>query len=247
MESSVTGPPRLVDLLRYAQEASIDELCLPHSLEPQALRTLCDLGVRERQLASGEPLFRQGQGLHAVYIVSRGLIETAVLDHGGHHQITGFHLPHDLVGLDAFHLREHVCTATAREVSAVWTVPVHRLEELMDRIPSLRRAVGDVISKNLAEHEQLLMVVNQRAATERVAILLFSLSCRLGTDGVAASEIPLAMSRAEMANYLGLAKETVVRVIGELEKARVILRQGNGKRLRVVDPAVLARLAVSHV
>lgn len=245
MELTMAGPPSLADLLRYAQDASIGELCLPHSLTADAQRTLCDPGMRERQLARGEQLFGQGQGLHALHIVNRGLLETAVIDHEGHHQVTGFHLPRDLVGLDALHRREHVCTATAVVDSAVWSVPVHRLEELTDRIPPLREALGNAISKNLAEHEQLLMVVNQHGATERVAILLFSLSCRLGTGGMAATEVPLAMSRAHMANYLGLAKETVVRIIGELERMGVLERSANGKRLRIVDSVALARIAAA--
>ncbi len=236
-------PPQLADLLRYGRAASINELCLPHSLAADALQQVRGAGMRELVLQGGERLFSQGQGLHALHIVTRGLVETSVLDQQGHLQVTGFHYPADLVGLDAFHEREHVCTATAVGASAVRVVPLHRLEAVMQRVPGLRDALERAISKTLAEHEQLLMVVNQRPAVERVAIFLFTLACRLGHDGRPALEFPLGMSRVHMANYLGLARETVLRALDRLERARVVQRTANGRRLRVTDMAALAGFA----
>lgn len=55
------------------------------------------------------------------------------------------------------------------------------------------------------------------------------------------------MSRAHMANYLGLAKETVVRIIGELDQAGIVARTRNRKRLRITDLGRLVRLAAVPV
>lgn len=247
MEGTAADLPRLEELLHWARCASIGELCLPHSLTPDLLQHLHRAGIRHRELRRGEHLFSQGQPLRSLHIVSRGLIETSVIDHEGHEQITGFHLPPDLVGLDAFHSHVHLCTATAAVPAHVHSVPLSRLQPLIDRVAAVRASLSAVISKSLAEHEQLLMVVNQRAATERVAVMLFSLSCRLGNNGSAAAEVPLVMSRAHMANYLGLAKETVVRIIGELDQAGIVARTRNGKRLRITDLGRLVRLAAVPV
>lgn len=231
------------ELLRSSREASIQELCLPHSLGPKALIQLEGGASRERRLRRGERLFRQGHGLHALYVVTRGLLKTVIVDREGREQITGFHFPYELVGLDALHIREHVCMAVAVKASGVRVLPLHRLEDAMQRVPALREAIGRLIGKVLVEHEQLLMVVNQRSAVERVAILLFSLACRLGRDDQASTTISLGMSRAEIANYLGLAPETVSRAIRKLQHAGIL--EGRGKHMRIVDPARLAEWAVS--
>lgn len=238
---SVTeGSSPLARLLAYGREASIDELCLPHSLERATLQEIDARGVDRRELGKGRILFRQGQTLHALYVISRGLVETTMLDADGHRQVTGFHFPGDFVGLDALHERAHVCTAAALVASHVRVLPLHRLDTLVARMPRLRDQIESLVSKNLAEHEQLLMVVNQRSATARVAIFLLSLSCRLGRDGLPATDIRLEMSRSDIANYLGLAKETVIRTLGALDRAGVVHRSTDGKALRIMHPDRLA-------
>jgi len=235
--------PYISDLLRMSREASIHELCLPHALSPQALEELKKSGARARELKRGERLFRQGYGLHAVYAVSAGLLKTVMVDSEGREQIIGFHFPRDLVGLDALHHRAHVCMATAVVASRVCVIPLHALEQTQTQAPALRGAFERLISKALAEHEQLLMVVNQRSAVERIAVLLFSLACRMGQNEEPATELSLPMPRTDIGNYLGLATETVSRAIHDLQTAGVL--EGHGKHLRIVDPRRLAEWAIS--
>lgn len=230
-------------LLCYSRDANIEELCSPQALGSDGLKQIESLPMRERQLQRGELLFRQGHGLHSLYLVTRGGLKTAILDSEGRMQIVGFHFPGELLGLDAFHTRAHICAASAMIASTVRVLPLHRLHEAMALAPVLHDTLERLLSKTLAEHEQLLMVVNRRTATTRVAILLFSLSCRLGQQGCAARELNLIMSRAELANYLGLTKETFSRAVRTLRLAGLV--QGSGKRITIIDPDRLARCAVS--
>lgn len=234
---------RVLDLLQYSRNASINELCLPHALPPLALAQLGDEVARERRLVRGERLFRQGHGMHALYCVTEGVLKTVIVDDEGREQITGFQFPTELVGLDALPRREHVCMSTAVTASRVRILPLHRLQDAMQHAPALRDALVSLIGRALAQHEQLLLVVNQRSSIERVAILMLSFSCRLGFNGSIASVFRLSMSRAEIANYLGLAQETVSRAFQRLEKAGILAVRG--KQLRIVDAALLIECAVS--
>ncbi|RJS93686.1 helix-turn-helix domain-containing protein [Salinisphaera sp. Q1T1-3] len=244
MSFDTQGPPlQLSELLVYGQNASVQQLCSPHTLDDNVLTQLAALPMREIKLARGQTLFRQGHGLHGLYIVTEGLLKTTLVDAQGRHQITGFHFPGELVGLDAFHNREHLCMATSIEPSTVRVFALHRFNETMARLPGLYDALASVLSKNLAEHEQLLMVVNQRDASARVAIFLFSLACRLGRNGQVASDLILAMPRADIANYLGLTTETISRAIAALRQTDII--EGRGKHLRLVAPARLADWAIN--
>ncbi|MES1935755.1 helix-turn-helix domain-containing protein [Salinisphaera hydrothermalis] len=234
---------RVADLLHYSRSASINELCLPHALSPLAMAQLGDDVSRERRLVRGERLFRQGHGMHALYCVIDGMLKTVIVDDEGREQITGFHFRTELVGLDALPRREHVCMATAITTTRVRVLPLHRLQDAMQQAPALRDALVALVGRALAQHEQLLLVVNQRRSTERVAILMLSFACRLGRNGSVARTFRLSMSRAEIANYLGLAQETVSRAFRRLEKAGILEVQG--KQLQIVDAALLIQCAVA--
>lgn len=241
MATQEVSAPRVEDLLRASREAGVQELCLPHSLGPESLIRLDGKATSIRQLKRGEILFRQGYALHALYMVTVGLLKTLITDGKGQEQITGFHFPAELVGLDAFHNRQHMCMAVAIVPSIVRVMPLHQLVEAMaTQASTLHEALERLISRTLAGNEQLLMVINQRTSFERVAILLFSLACRLGHNGRAATSFPLLRSRAEIANYLGLATETISRAITRLHEEGVL--KASGKQIQIIDPDRLGQL-----
>lgn len=234
--------PLLDELLQFGREANIRELCLPRSLNAETLDQLDAVAGRKRWLLKGEALFRQGFGLHAVYVVISGIIRTTVNDGDGRAQITGFYFPSELLGLDAWHAREHVCTATAITATVAHVIPIHRLDEVSAKVPAVFKALARVLSKSVAEHEELLLVVNQRTAVDRVAILLFSLACRFGRQGRPVLKIPMTIPRGDIANYLGLAKETVSRALAELQSMGVVA--GRGRSVQIADMQRLTRLVV---
>ncbi|WP_111748427.1 helix-turn-helix domain-containing protein [Salinisphaera orenii] len=236
-----TTDTRLENLLSRGRDASVDALCRPHVLGDQGRRQLDSLPVRRRAVAADDLLYRPGDGLHAVYLLTAGLLETALINLDGDRQVTGFHFPGKLVGLDAFQAREHVCSASATVDSSVQVLPVHRLNALIRQVPALSETLTRVLSENVTEHEQLLMMINTQTAHQRVACLLFSFACRLGRNNHAASDLYLAMSRASMASYLGLAVETVSRALQALENDNILARDGN-RRIHILDHDALAAL-----
>jgi len=92
----------------------------------------------------------------------------------------------------------------------------------------------------LAEHEQLLAVVDQRPVLKQLAVFSYSLCCRLGHDGEAACEMALSMTRPDIANYPCVATETASRAIVQLRAMGI--PDGYGKQVRIVDPHGLRSL-----
>jgi CRP/FNR family transcriptional regulator len=93
------------------------------------------------------------------------------------------------------------------------------------------------------EHQHQLMqpLVGRTAAAERLAAYLLSLVQRYENRGLPAREIRLSMSRHDIGNYLGLAKETVSRLFSRFEDDGLI--SVRARQLRVNDVARLAALA----
>ncbi|RZA11506.1 MAG: cyclic nucleotide-binding domain-containing protein, partial [Proteobacteria bacterium] len=83
----------------HCKDCSLAPLCLPLSLELADMDALDDIVKRGRPLKKGEFLFRQGEAFGAVYAVRSGALKTFSLSDNGEEQITGFHLPSELLGL----------------------------------------------------------------------------------------------------------------------------------------------------
>ena len=90
---------------------------------------------------------------------------------------------------------------------------------------------------------QMMMLLNQKDAEARIANFLLDLSSRIHRRGYAADFLYLGMSRNEIANYLGLAVETVSRIFSRLQKAGVL--RVNGRSVEIISEAMLSKAAGS--
>lgn len=99
------------------------------------------------------------------------------------------------------------------------------------------RVIGMSVGRD-QDHKEILV---RRQANERIALFLHGLSERYKGIGRDAIRLQLPMSRIDIANYLGLALETVSRGFTRLQDDGLI--EVHGRRVELIDPATLARLA----
>ena len=93
------------------------------SLNMQDMDALDDIVKRGRPLKKGETLFRQGDTFSSVFAVRSGALRTFSVTDGGEEQITGFHLPSELVGLSGMDTESYPVTAQALETTSVCEIP----------------------------------------------------------------------------------------------------------------------------
>jgi len=229
----VKDVPSLNQIRQACSSCSLRQLCLPYGVAETDLDQLERIVSRRKPVPGGEPLFRQGEQLGALYAVRSGSVKTHALSRDGNEQITGFHFPGELVGLDALSADVHGCTATTLETTTVCAIPFDRLDELAGRIPGLRRQLLRLMSRELVEDEQMLLLVGQKTAEQRLAALLLSISTRFQSRGYSATEFNLSMSRDDIGNYLGLAVETVSRLFTRFQSDRVL--RVRRKNVQILD------------
>ncbi|MEJ2345932.1 MAG: fumarate/nitrate reduction transcriptional regulator Fnr [Gammaproteobacteria bacterium] len=222
------------------KQCMLHQLCLPIGIDGGDLDRLEQIIHRSRPLKRGEHLFNQGEGFRSIYAVRSGSLKTYTISDTGQEQITGFHLPGELVGLDAIVSEHHPCAARALETTSYCEIPFDRLEELSGHLPSLRHQLLRLMSKEILRDQELLMLLGKRTAEERLATLLVSLSARFKERGFSAQEFHLSMSRNDIGNYLGLAVETVSRLFTRFQDQE--LMEVNGKHVRLLDAGALSRL-----
>lgn len=235
------APLDLEGLRRSCGHCSLRQLCLPAGIGAADLKRLDEVVRRRRPLQRGERLFRHGDALASIYVARNGAFKTVSLSEGGDERIVGFHLPGELMGLDALGEGEHRCEAVALDTAEVCEVPVGELAAVAAQLPALQKQLMRVIGQSIARDQDHAGMLVRRHAHERIALFLHGLGERLRHIGQAPERLRLAMSRENIASYLGLAIETVSRGFTRLQEDRVI--DVSGRAVEVLDPAELSRLA----
>ena len=208
---------RIQDLKQACKSCSLRDLCLPLGISPNDLELLENIISRKRPVHRGDVLYQAGHPLNCLFAVRAGCIKTFIITDDGEEQITGFHLPGELLGLDAIIHDVHPCTAVALETTSVCEIPFDQLEELASHTPSLQHQLFRIMSRELQSDEQLMLLLGKRASDARVAAFLLNLSDRFGQRGFSRREFNLSMSRIDISNYLGLAVETVSRMFSRFQ------------------------------
>jgi CRP/FNR family transcriptional regulator len=225
----------------HCKDCSLASLCLPLSLNLEDMDALDEIVKRGRPMKKGDFLFRQGDAFNSVFAVRAGALKTFSLSDGGDEQITGFHLPSELVGLSGMDSEIYPVSAMALETTSVCEIPFERLDELAVQLPQLRRQLMRIMSREIRDDQQMMLLLSKKTADERIATFLVNLSARFRARGFSANQFRLAMSRNEIGNYLGLAVETVSRVFTRFQQNNLL--EAEGKEVHIIDPIELCALA----
>ncbi|MFB0962322.1 MAG: fumarate/nitrate reduction transcriptional regulator Fnr [Pseudomonas sp.] len=225
----------------HCKDCSLAALCLPLSLDMQDLDALDNIVKRSRPMKKGDFLFRQGDAFASVYAVRSGSLKTFSVTDCGQEQITGFHLPSEFVGLSGMDTELYPVSAIALETTSICEIPFDRLDELSASLPQLRRQLMRIMSREIRDDQQMMMLLSKKTADERIATFLVNLSARFRARGYSPQQFRLAMSRNEIGNYLGLAVETVSRVFTRFQQNGLLAAEG--KEINLINLIEICALA----
>jgi len=217
---------------------ALGELCLPRGLSPEDVQRFEQIVHRSRPIQPGEHLFRTGDEFRSVASVRTGCFKSYVIDHEGQEQVLGFHLPGEIIGLDAIHSRRHTANVVALDTSAVCGLTFESISSMARHMPELQNEMFRIMSRRISELET---IAGDLSADERIAMFLVSLSGRFARRGYSDSEFILSMSRRDIASYLRLATETVSRVLARFQK--IGLLRVDRKQVRIRNLEELRKLA----
>lgn len=211
-------------------DCAVRELAVCGVLESSALRAFKESGPTVRYEAGATVVFEADQAAN-VYSLTSGLLRLSKLLPDGRRQIAGFLFPGDFLGITME--EEHAFTAEAVAPSTLCKFPRRQFDEFIAKNPSLERRLYAVAAHELAAARQQLVLLGRKTAAERIASFLLMLAGRCHSMG-SGSEIDFPMSRADIADYLGLRIETVSREITALKTARIIQLTGR-QSFRLID------------
>ncbi len=216
-------------------QCSLSNLCLPLALEDNDLDRLEDIVRQGRVFDRGEHIFDQSTPFRSCFAVRSGAVKTSIVTESGEEQVTGFYLPGELIGLDSMSDNHYACTARALERTNVCEFPVDKLEELTVKLPDLQHHLYYLMSQEIRNSHQLALLLSKNTAEERIAALLLSLSSRFQRRRLSGTRFSLPMPRNDIANFLGLAVETVSRVFTRFQQQGLIKARGREVELQDLE------------
>lgn len=207
------------------QNCGLYQLCLPMGLDSADTALLDHYVKRKRMLKRGEVLYRVGEKFTSVYAIRSGSVKTSISTDDGRLQITGFHVPGELLGLNALDEKHYNCEAAALETSSVCEISLECFEELAQQIPSVHYQMLRMMSREIKHNQELMLLLGKKNAEERLATYLLSLSRRFAMRNYSPTQFNLSMSRSDIGNYLGIAEETVSRIFSRFQEEGLIVSE----------------------
>lgn len=199
-------------------------------------------GAPAQDLAAGDILLNAGAPANSVYNIESGMLMVSRTGGDGRRQVLSFLVRDNFVGLTA--TDHYFFTVEAVMPTRVVGCPRRTLTERLASDPEAERTFMNMLFRVLEDAYDLVYNLGQRTAVERLAVfLLYMRYWRRLSDGVADDNDPvldsvqLPMSREDIADFLGLKKETVSRSFRQLEERGLISRQErNGVQVEALEP-----------
>lgn len=195
---------------------------------------------RTLTLAPGQTLFHEGDPANRVFTLTRGTLKLYRLLPDGRRHVTGFSHPGDFLGISVD--QEHRCTAEALEQAQLCWFPRSRFDKFVGDRSAMERNLYRLAAQELSMVQELALLLARKTATERLASFLLALADLPDAASRGSRTVRLPMSRSDIADFLGLTKETVSRVLSAL-KRRGLIRLRATDQVEILDHDRLGQIA----
>lgn len=221
-------------------DCGVRELCLCVDMSVDDTQRLSAIVLQRIRVKKGAALYHAGDPLRRLYAVRFGFFKTTMSSEDGREQLTGFHMAGDILGIDAICNNVHVGDAIALEDSEVCPVLFSQLEKLSCEMPTLQHNLNRILSQEIVRDHEMLLLMGNLNAEERMAAFLLNLSNRMAVRGYSPTAFVLRMSREDIGSYLGLRLETICRAIACLRDNAIV--RISGRAVEILDLERLRQL-----
>jgi CRP/FNR family nitrogen fixation transcriptional regulator len=185
--------------------------------------------------AHDREIYGEGDGAEVFFKVVAGVVRTCKFLSDGRRQIEAFHVTGELFGFEAG--EEHRLSAEAVCDCTVIAYRRRGIERLAVSNDALARQLFSYAMRSMTRAQDHSLLLGRKSALEKVAAFLLECA-QHSSDG---RTVSLAMSRQDIADYLGLTIETVSRTLSQLERDAVIALP-SAREIRFKNPTALHEL-----
>ncbi len=187
----------------------------------------------------GEILYHEGRRMTGFYCVNKGIVKIYKTGIDGKEQIIAFAQKGDILGYRSILSNENACTTSkVIEDAVLCFIPAHLLLDLVKNNSEFSFAVMKLTCHELGEANSYITDLAQKTVRERLAEILVLLKDKfdLDSDGT----LQISLTREELANIVGTATESVIRLLSEFKADNLI--DLNGRKIKILDIQGLTKL-----
>lgn len=185
-------------------------------------------------------IYRQGHNISGSYFVLRGIIKIFKTGEDGKEQIIRFARPGDIIAFRSLFSNEPACTsAQVHADSTLLFIPGFFLIHLVKTDGTFALDLIQLICQELGEANEYITDIAQKTVRERLAEVLLHIEKTFGTDSQ--GFINLSLTREEMANIVGTATESTIRLLSEFKDDKLI--DLSGRKIKILNRPFLQKLA----
>jgi CRP-like cAMP-binding protein len=195
-----------------------------------------------KQFKRGQTIFNEGTFPSGIFFVKKGKIKKYKMLNSGKEQIIYLCSEGEMIGYAAFlgEERYHDSAATITE-SSIGFISKDKLVRLLDRHQELSKLLVKKLSHEFGVMVNFIATFTKKSVRERVALALLILNENFRQNKNSNNEIEIELTREDFANIVGIAVETLVRILGDFKNEGLIEKKG--RKIIVQDARSLFKIA----
>jgi CRP/FNR family transcriptional regulator, polysaccharide utilization system transcription regulator len=188
----------------------------------------------------GSIVYREGSRLTGFYCVTRGVLKIFKTGIDGKEQIIRFAKKGDIIAYRSLLSQELACTTAKVIDEAVLShIPYQTLLYLIQNNWQFSHHMLQIVCRELREANDYITDIAQKTVRERLAEVLLLLKDNFELDN--ANTLQISLTREELANIVGTATESVIRLLSEFKQDNLIDLQG--RKIKFLNVQGLTKVA----
>jgi CRP-like cAMP-binding protein len=193
-----------------------------------------------RIIRKGDVIFKEGDHLNGVFCIKDGVCKVSKMSDNGRNQIISLIQKGNILGERSL-ISDEISNLTAIALSdmEVCFIPKEEIIRDLENNPNFTLDLLKTMANSLKNADNLIVGMAQKSVKQRLAETLLLLQTKFDTNKEGAINIQL--SREDIANIIGTATESAIRLLSELKKKNIIAFVG--KDITILDEKELEKIA----
>ena len=199
------------------------------------------------QYKKGQAIFYEDNLPLGIYCITKGIVKITRSNNFGKEQILRFAKEGEFLGYRAV-IAEEPLTATATCIDDVTAcfIPRQVFLDLLQSNAEINKQMFKALCHDMGLNNEKVQSLAQKSVRERVAETILYLHQTFATKSVEEEPvIPISLPREDLANIVGTATETLIRLLSEFKSDKYI--DFEGKRIKIIKKEALERISHATV
>ncbi len=193
-----------------------------------------------RKYKRGDILYQEGNRISGFYCINSGIIKVFKTGFDGKEQIIRFAKKGDIIAYRSVLSNELACTsAKVIEDCQVCFIPSEILISFIKTNPNFALELMKLACHELGEANSFITDIAQKTVRERLAEVLLFLVNDFGLDNQ--QFLNISLTREELANIVGTATESVIRLLSEFKSDKLV--ELNGRKIKIINTKGLEKIS----